>query len=375
MILIVGAVFWGWHSLYHPYALYRSAQAQFEKNPRKAAQFLEEAVAASDGTYPKAQLLWCRSLLRMNRWQEAIGCFTLIQEPSTLPGEQLLELAHEASAAGVPLLAAFSFEAVPQGSSVFQQANMGLLEVRYHQGHWMAVIELSNQLAAPLNAGVLFKIARSYEQLGNFPRSDATFRRFLETPEQTEQDRIAALRSLLRMSIASGDGTTARDWLTRLQETVLPEPMDEVLEARLLRMEGKTVAAAKKVDDILAVYAGFPLAIELRGTLAVDRGDWQGAEKDLQTTIRINPWNKSAHYKLGVVLRQQGRTKEAGKHFDRNRKLTEAASRILELQKQKASGSAETERLRNLAEAYEVIGQRDKADKIRRGLEMMKPSA
>ena len=84
------------------------------------------------------------------------------------------------------------------------------------------------------------------------------------------------------------------------------------------RLEDVCALAAAHVADDNASTA----ALMLRGIIALDAGDFEGARSDLAKVIAIDPNNKEAHYKLGVALRGLGRLDEARHHFQINQQLT-----------------------------------------------------
>ena len=50
--------------------------------------------------------------------------------------------------------------------------------------------------------------------------------------------------------------------------------------------------------------------------LLFEMGDRPGAENHLRLALQLNPNSAAAHYDLGALLREDGRTAEANKEFD-----------------------------------------------------------
>ena len=105
--------------------------------------------------------------------------------------------------------------------------------------------------------------------------------------------------------------------------------------------------------------------------LAFDKGDYDTAESDLRAVLQSQPWNRQAHYKLAQILLRSDRKEEAQGHLDENRRLTELSNRVLELQSTRRSGTKEAERLTELADALEELGQWETAARLRRNAEQV----
>jgi predicted Zn-dependent protease len=338
----------------------------FTSRPAEAARLLEQAVALSGDDFPEAQLLWTRALLRSGQRDEALGCFSLIAAPSALHGEELLRLADEASAEGAPLLAVLALQAIPEASAQRRGAIKRLLGFSQQAGEASAVAALAQEWAA-LDADCAdpwLSLAQAHEQLQDPPQAAQAYRQFLAR-EADPQRRVLALRPLARLSLAMGDRKESRELQTELLGIVAPTTADRLQAARLLRMEGDLDAAWSAVQEVLAREPTELAAVELRGMLAFDRQDFSGAVRDLEAVLRQQPWNKAAHYQVAQALQHLGSPEEARRHFDENRRLTDLATRVLELQSRRADGAAEIERLNELSAAYESLGQVETAARLR----------
>jgi tetratricopeptide (TPR) repeat protein len=367
MALAIGisaGVAW-WFSA-RPAALYRQARQQFAGDPQRAAELLELAVAASDGDYPKAQLLWTRALLRTGRWDEALGCFSFIREPGSLDADELLTLTDEALAAGVPLLAAYAVNAVPVHSPRWPDALQRKLALCRLQQNWPCVAELGAQLTTldPLRAEAWRLLGEAHERLMNPPQAAIAYRNSLER-EPDAALREPVLRRLIHLLIELGDADEARRQTWQLSAIRPLTAEDKLLEAKLQRLEGNLEAAWQTVHSVLESTPGDLQSLELRGALALDRGELNVARRDLEAVLSQQPWNKPAHYKLGQMLIRMGQPEAARQHLDENRRLTALSLRILELQSKTAIGQAEIDRLTELAAAFEQIGQRETASRLR----------
>lgn len=368
LITIAAAIAWTYRD--RPGALYRQAQDVFATRPGEAARLLEEAVALSGDDYPEAQLLWTRALLRAGQRDEALGCFSLISAPSALNAEELLLLADEASGAGMPLLALWTLQAIPGNSPHRVAAIERLLTLQHGIDDSWTVAALAEEWAAleTTRSDPWLLLGQAYEQLQDPPRAAAAYERFL-TLEASPEQRVFALRQLLRLSLGLGDRAAARRLQAELLEIVPPSITDEVQGAALRRLEGDLDGAWSAVHKLLAREPGLLPAVELRGALAFDRQEFAAAERDFRHVLNDQPWNKAAHYRLAQTLQRVGRAEEARRHFDENRRLTELSLRVLELQSRTDSGAAEIDRLTELSAAYEALGQLDAAARLRARIE------
>lgn len=368
----------GWYHLDRPRRIFNTAASMIDQNPAKAAVLLEEAVGLADGDYPAAQLLWTRSLLRSGRWQEAIGCFSLIKSPSSLDGDELFRLGEEAEAANIPLLSINASEAIPADHPRHAAAMDRSFRVKFRGGRWLSAIKLAERLRAsdlPLGAEATLIVAISYERIGNYRKALDAYGRYLEFEEdRPEAHRRQALSSLFRLFVKLGDISQSRHWLGKLKTETGLSSLDtsiRVSEAKLLRLEGDMDSAEKLVNDVLKSEPTHIGAVNQRGILSMERGNWKVAEQDFRKVLKTEPWNKQIQYKLAQVLQRQGRDSEAEIHFQKNRELTRISQRILDLQSVRHEESEELPRLRELADAYEKLGRSDIANRYRRQFDLL----
>jgi tetratricopeptide (TPR) repeat protein len=355
----------GWLIVW-PEVRFRQARQQLTENPQRAAQLLEQLVDESQGDYPAAQLLWTRALLKSGQRDEALGCFSYIRQPATLDVNELLTLTDEALAAGVPLLAAFAVNAVPAGGPRWPDALERQQALCQLQGDWPRVIGLGTELTTldPQRAAAWQRLGEAHEHLMNPPQAAIAYRQFLEL-ERDPAARQPALARMVRLAIELGDNDVARQAYAELTANRRPTPEEQLLEAKLLRLEGRVDDAWSAVQGVLESLPNDLSSLELRGTLALDRGELDEARRDLQTVVDRQAWNKPAHYKLGQVLIRLGQPEEARRHLAENRRLTALSLRILDLQAKTATGQAEIDRLTELAAAFEQLGQRETAARLR----------
>ncbi len=347
-----------------PYMLVRQARSLLTTNPRQAAELLEDVVASSGDSFPDAQVLWSRALLRCGRWEEALGCFSQIKNPEAADSASLLELADEAGASKIMLFEVMALEAISPNDSRRADAIDRLISIHEQAGDHAGTIKLANELAElqPANAKPWLVLARTHEQLMSLPLAVSNYRIALNC-DQSQSEPISTLRAIVRLLILLGERAEARllqNQLIQLGESLsLP---DQINEARLLRLEGNLDGAWDATAKILTQEHDDPDALELRATISMDRQEYAAAESDLQAIITRQPWNKQAHYKLAQSLSKLGQEKMAAVHFAENRRLLDLANRILNLQGKADRDEAETA---ELIKALEQVGMKLIAERLK----------
>ncbi|MBI1313435.1 tetratricopeptide repeat protein [bacterium] len=377
IVSVVVSAGWLWLNLIEPQQLYYQAMSLLDENPRRAAELLEAAVRQSGGEFPEAQLQWSRAFLRLGQPQQALGCFSVISDPSTLSDDGLITLADEARDTGEFLLATFALQAVPERSGRFVEASHQLIELKSEQGRFTEVLSLGNKLIdrqADLPI-IAFLMAGAHEQSADLTAAAAAYETYLRESEGEPSERVAfALGRLMKVALQLGQLDVARRCLDNLQKSSSLTVDGRLSQAELLRAEGNIDAAWAIVDTVLKDDPSNLSAVTLRATLAFDRQEDALAEQDLRRILQFQPWNKLAHYKLAQVLQRTGRSSEADTHFRENRRLTELALRVLTLQKEASTDtSQEIARLQELAKLYRELGQTRMAGQLQQQVMQQRP--
>lgn len=352
-------------------SLYQQGRNLLTTNPIAAEQLLEEAVSVAGGDFPAAQVCWARALVRLQRPVEALGCFSLTKRAALADHRDLLELADDALRMGLPKLATMACNTIPKTSAARPEAIERLIGISRQFGHLEQALELANE-ATQLRPNTFLPWLRTgeiKEQLLDPFAAVTAYEESLKREVPPEQ-RLAALRSLARLKITLGEKEAARryqDEVTSLAATRLTD--DRLREASLWRMEGNTEAAWKETLTLLEENPQNLTAIELSGTLAMDRSDWPKAEREFRKVIARQPWNKNAHYRLAQALQHLGQANAAAEHFAANRRLTATSLKILRLRSAPNFGSVD--QLRELVAAYDEIGQTQMAESIRRRIDSL----
>ncbi len=360
-IVVLASVWW---FEVRPRRLASQARAILNSDPQAAAILLEDAVASSLWGSRDAEVLWARALVRSGQTEEALGCFGLIQSPELAEAGGLIDLADDAIAAELPLLAVLTLEAIPTDSPQRSAALERLISIEQQHGESVAAVKLATEWtqSQPENAVPWRIMARLHEQRLELPEAIHDYREALvREADATVQAEI--LRSQVRLLIVLGEREEARKMqaeLTRI--SITPTTVDRLLDAQLRRMEGDIDGAWSEVEQVIQAEAANLAALELRGTLAMDRHEYARAEADWEAILQLQPWNKAAHYKQAQTLAKLGREAESASHFAENRRLLQLSLRILELQGRRDLSVSETT---ELSHALEQTGLKAAADRLR----------
>ncbi len=360
-IIALGGIWW---YAVRPQLLVRQARDILTSDPQTAAVLLEDAVASSLWGTRDAEVLWARALLRSGQSEEALGCFGLIKSPELAEASGLIDLADDAMIAEMSLLAVLTLEAIPTDSPQCGEALERLISIKQLYGDSAAAMKLAtdwtqSQPARPAPWRIL---ARIHEQRLEFPEALLDYREAL-TREADATSRSEIQRSQVRLLIVLGEREEARKVQAELSRTaIVPTTADQLLDAQLRRMEGDIDGAWSEVEKVLQAEAANLAALELRGTLAMDRHEYARAEADWEAILQQQPWNKAVHYKLAQTLAKLGREAESASHFAENRRLLKLSLRILELQGRSDLSVSETT---ELSRALEQTGLKTAADRLR----------
>lgn len=366
ILMVTGIAACGWY-LGRPYLLVREAKTILATDPQEAASLLEQVVASNGDSFPDAQVLWSRALLRSGRWEEAIGCFSQIQPVADVDSGDLLALAEDANLANIPLLEVMALDAVQTTDTRRAEAIIRLLELRRKAGDLRRTILHAEELTQlrPQEPGGWLAKARAHEQMMALPEAISSYKAALEC-NLSDDARSQTLRALVQLQVQTGDIQNARSFQEQLKKISQPLSIpDQINEARLLRLEGDIANSRVQIDNVLLRAPDNPEALELSGTLAMEQSDYEKAEISFSKVLSVQPWNKKAHYKLGQVLSRSGQTEKAATHFNENRRLLRLSTRIVELQQNEERTTQESDELIN---AMEQLGMHAAAEAIRRRL-------
>lgn len=363
-VLAIAALAGLWWSVVRPRLLVRQARELLTSDPQAAAGLLEDAVATSLREYRDAEVLWARALVRSGQGEEALGCFGIIKSPELAEAGGLIELADDAMGAQMSLLAVLTLEAIPSGSPQRSAAIERLISIKQQYGDSQAALKLATEWAQtqPVDPIPWRTLARIHEQRLEIPEAIQDYQEALTRADEPEA-RADIQRSLVRLLLVLGERERARQTFAELSATAItPTTVDRLLDAQLRRLEGDIDGAWSQVEQVLNAEGNHLVALDLRGTLAMDRHDYARAEADWVAILQQQPWNKAAHYKLAQTLAKLGRESESMSHFAENQRLLKLSLRVLELQ---GRSDLTVSEINELSQALEQTGLKAAADRLR----------
>lgn len=364
-----------WQVRQRPRRLYEEARILAPTNPTAAERLLEQAVAAAGGQFPEAEFLRCRLLAQLGQWDEALGGFSRIKNPSTLPARELAELAALAKSAGVLPLAEFALNAArtpgPHLPNVLRQSIRLHLEVGQHE---QVLQECRALLQIVPEDPVAWQVQGAIHlERKRLPEAEAAFREALQRTSVVQQQRPMR-EQLIRVLLDGGRAEDARAELELLRGAGSLTAEARLMEAYVNRLEGHWDQANETVDWLLANASALELQTRLlRAMLWLDQGQPAKAAPDLELVIARQPHNKEAHNKLAQAYRKLNRPEQALSHAETAQRLTELSLELL-AQEDKLAADPGNEGLRQrVAELYESLGQPAKAEQLHRRRRVLVP--
>lgn len=350
-----------------PRRLFDEATEIILSRPETAERLLEQSVEAAGGNYPEAQLLRCRALGSMGRWDAALGLFSMIEDKSVCAPTELLLLSQKAHAAGQRQLELMTLVAANRPGSQQAKVLHRLIALELEESSPDEVLEHCGQLAGIavddpfpwLVQGRLYR--KQKEALASARAYREALRRELNAREQRE-----ARAELAGVLMDAGELEEARKEMDRL--LIGEQPADDILlkDAYLCRLEGKTEEALRKSERLVAKSPASSAALMLRGILYFDLARFSEAAEDLSRVVAAQPFNKEAHYKLGQAFQKSGRPEQAAAHLNRSAELTQYAVGILALEPVVKSAPHDHASADRLAALYERVGRIADAERLRR---------
>ena len=363
--VIVGAIFyWRQGSAQR---LFEAAKAEFQANPERAEKLLEQSVIAAGGSYPEAQLLRCRALGATNHWQEALGLFSLIEEPAQCDARELLLLAEEAEHAGVDALALLALSAADRPGpkqAVILKRRIGLELKEGSIGDMLDHCKRLEQLAP--EDPFPWQLEGQLMQRRKEPIAAA--RAFLEALKRkpSERQQLSIRVEMVGQLIEAGDLAAARVEMDSLLGHPATAEAVRLKDAYLLRLEGRLDEALAQADVVLAHSPDPTPALMLRGILQLDLGRYAEAADDLSRAVKLQPYNKEARYKLAQAYLKLDRPNDAAQQLEASQKLTDAEIEILALEPKLRQNRSDPELRDRLAKLYRQVGREDDAERILR---------
>jgi tetratricopeptide (TPR) repeat protein len=361
-----------WSRFYRPIAMLAEARETANRDFYEAERQTAEAIAQAGGNFPEAQLFHARLLTSLGRTDEALGQFSLIQQPERLPADLLCDLAKAAMSRGETLLAKKALEAVGTNSELYPHAQRALIQIHLQAGREdlarsMCLRLLDREPTDGTAWQVLGTIAMNRKDLAE---AEDAFRRCLKLSDDSNQSQDVRA-DLIQILIDRGDVSGARKELTTLRRKSSMPPSERTLleEAWLLRLEGDLRAGVELLEPLIARENEFATRARfLRGLLYVDLEENEKASADLEKVIAVQPWNKEAHHKLGVAYSRLGQSDKAAEHFAASARLLELAKELLDRSNDLAEDPANGQLRQRVAELYDQLGQPGEARRLLGGM-------
>lgn len=364
LVSAAGAAYWAFET---PGGLFWRARSLEESDPKEAERLVIESVELAQGDYPDAQLFWCRLLIHSHRWTEALGCFDLIETPEACDQSELLDLGQKALAANQLLLAGNLLTAANRPGPGQPAVLKLLIDLKEGVGQTAEALELAKNLSqlSPGSSKAWQIQGRLYARQKELPEALKACEKALERNPAPEDE--AAIRStMVQVLIDQGDVQAARGQMNRLLAGDTP-PSLRIQHAYLLRLESRLPEALDEIGRALEEDPS-PRALMVRGLVLFDSGEFEKALADFRRITEAEPYNKEAHYKLAQSAERLGQADLAETHRAISRRLTAAAIELLEVEAALARDPQNRDRLGELADLYETLGQFPRGEQIRRHL-------
>ena len=331
-----------------PMRLLARARAQLDRDPQQADRLAEAAVVAAGGDYPDALLLRSRAMAAQQRWDEALGAFSLIEHPERCESAGLKALAHAAREAHEELLSRMVFEARSKRPADEPDALRDRIPLEIESAGDAPAEEHIRRLQqiAPGDPDGWSLAGELHQAQGRIGPAIADYRAALQRCPATDPRGRNLRRELVPLLMQAGLRDEARQELDPLLGSGDPEPATLLQQVYLLRMEGRTEEAEQALGQLQEKSPDDPRVLLLQGLLDLDRGHPEAAIAPLERVVTLQPRNKEAHYKLAEAYDQTGNAPAATRHRDESRRLTDLSLRLLQVRR-KLEQSPEDARLRD----------------------------
>lgn len=280
-----------WQARQRPQRLFEEASSLMASDPSAADRLLEEAVAAAGGQFPEAQLTRCQLLASQGLGDEALGGFSDIRDPASLPARDLSELAEVARASGSMLLAELALKAAhrpgPDLPDVLRQSIRFHLETDQNDRALEECQELLK--SAPDDVSAWQVQGAILPERKRPPEAETAFREALKHPSSIEQQ-SQIREQLTRVLLDQGRTEEARQELDLLREASPLTAEARLMDADVDRLQGDWGRARQTVDWLLANAPASELQARLpNAMLWIDQREPARAIPDLEIVVVRQP--------------------------------------------------------------------------------------
>jgi tetratricopeptide (TPR) repeat protein len=302
-LALAGTQFWAAHHL-------RAARAALARyHTAEAGPHLRACLRVWPND-PEALLLAARAARRSGLFDEADGFLTRCQEQRGRDDEVTLERALLTAERGdvdavLPYCQAKVEADDPASPLILEALARGCLRgYRLDDAGWAVETWLRRDPADPMAHLLNGRVKREWLAL---TEAAAAFRKALEIDPELDEARDQLALVLLDMH----EGAEALPHLEYLRRRRPEDPGLAVRLAQCHDLLGQQDEAARLLDEVLTRYPEFLPALEERGKLAVNAGQWGEAESLLRRALALAPGEAGVLRQLDTCLRRMGRDEDA----------------------------------------------------------------
>jgi len=272
----------------------------------------------------EAHFLQAQQLASQGREQEAIAAIDAIESPADLDVAALIDAAVRAQRQNKKQLAISFLNAANYPGPRREEVLRMLISLQWDLEEFGSVLMACEELTklAPqdsmpwlVSAGIYHENERVTEALNAYRQA---LRRDIPA---AEIDRVHY--QIADLSLFTGDLATARQFVDLLIKAEPKSLEFSLIQARLLRQEGKPKEQLAVIQQILKEHPNHATTLMMRGENYLDSGLDREALEDFEIVVQSNPYDYQAHYKLAQAYMRVGNTQQAESHFTRSRELTE----------------------------------------------------
>lgn len=335
--IVVGVGYTLWRLSESPERYYAKAMSLEVSDPQRAETLAAIAVDATGNDYPDAQLFQVRMLLKLKRYDEALGAFSLIQPTADLPGDQIYELAEEAVTHQFPTLAIHALKRAAVQSRESREALGRLLRLNRQLGLGNEAWLTSQQLLEldPENAEAWLITGVFQYQQKLLGAAETALRSAIQCAGEIRLKQEAEL-ALVDVLIDEGKLDEASLQIQKLESHTDHSHPLSMKRVKLLQRQGLTEQALEQLLAIQDVsQAELGTYLHLRGLILFDLK--RNAESILcfEELLKRQPWDYQSHNVLAMAYRRTGEAGKADQHQEqadyfrtKNRELLEAVNQL-----------------------------------------------
>lgn len=339
------------------------ARAISISDPRRALLVVDASLKRAERPAADWMLLKCELQAALGHEPEAIVTFNSIVNPSGLDAAALIGTAKAVQANGAKQLAEKLLLAANHPGPLCQDVLRSLIELDYEREEYKSVLDYCQELGklAPGDSMPWLVSAGIHHENEHVTEALHDYRQALKC-ELPSSEITRVRHHIADLSLFIGDLTAAREEVNLLLAAPAISLDVSLLNARLLRNEGKLQQALDVVNKILRKNRNLARARLLRGEVQLDMNDFAEAAIDLEQVVHADPFNYQAHYLLAKAYIRLGKPETAQDHLAKSRQLTNIISEIQVLLYQ-ASQDPTNQQLRlRLAELHQQSGDYQTAE-------------